>query len=445
MKLIRLSKYITRLYETPDGTGSWFGYYNYDPLNNDQTKLLCHRTHNDAQIIRKGMSVEIGYYDIPSGDWHHVGISDSYNWPQGSMSQWLPGIGNENKIIYNLSDNSHLISRIYDISTGKSKDINWPIYGLTPDGKKSITIDLERSHFTLAYHYESITNEEKNKRVVPGDGIFEIDLEKNTRKCLIPIENIINIDYEPYFDKCNHWLEHVMISKNGKRFCFLHRFTPIGNANKRITRLFIADIDGSNLHIIKGWRDYSWSHFGWDGDDAFSIYTYERPFTIGTRYVMQESKQSIASSPNTNPLSRLLKLFPVDFRKDIRIRLKGQKSYYQYYIVKDGLFSLYENYKLRAFDIDGHQSYTNDGKYMITDSYPNGQSFQRLMVYNKSKRKALMLAHIYAGLNGKPGTCDLHPKLCSDNNFLIVDSAYNGRHHTILFRLNWDKINKYFQ
>jgi hypothetical protein len=446
MKYFKLTKYITPLFETPDGIGSWFGYYNYDPLNHDQTRLLCQRTVNDAQVIKKGMTVEIGNYSLLDGSWLPIGVSDSYNYPQGCMVQWLPGAGNEKKVIYNLSKQDRLISRICDIETGIVKEIDWPIYGITPDGKKSIAVDLERSYYSIAYHYESVANIEKDKRIADGDGIFEINIENNTRRCIIPIEDIIAVDKEAYFDKAKHWLEHVMISTNGKRFCFLHRFSPINNSHNRITRLCVADIDGSNLQVIDGWRNFTWSHFGWDGDDAFSIYTYEKSQVyIDTSDANFSNKKKGKSLSIYSLLKGVINILPQSIRKDLRIRLKGQKQYYQYYKFNNGKFMLYEDYKYRPFDIDGHQNYTADRRYMICDSYPDERNYQRLIVYNKEKHLPLVVGEIYAGLNGKPGNCDLHPKLCKDNNLLLVDTAYNGKHHMKLFRLNWDLINKYFE
>ena len=145
MKKIKLTKYVTPIFQTPDYTGSWFGYYNYDTLNFDQSKMLSHRTKNDATQIKKGMLVEIGYYDIPCGNWHKIGVSDSYSWQQGTMLQWLPGYDNKNKVIYNSSDGKKNISLVCDIVTGETKKIDRSIYCITPDGCKSITLAFERS------------------------------------------------------------------------------------------------------------------------------------------------------------------------------------------------------------------------------------------------------------------------------------------------------------
>lgn len=441
-KLIKISNCLTKLFTTP--SGYWFGYYNYDPLNYDQTRMLCNKTDNDASLIKQGMQIEVGFFSLPDGQWHSFGKSDSFNWPQGAMLQWLPGKGNENKAIYNLSKDGNLIARIHDISTNQDKDISWAIYGLTPDGKKSITIDMERAHWTRGYHYESIIKQELNVPVLKDDGIFEVDLTANTRKLLIPIEQIIQADYEPCFEHAKHWIEHIMVSPNGKRFCFLHRFSPIDNVFNYRTRLIIADIEGKNMQVISGSDIYNWSHFGWDGDDAFSIYTYEhirKPIKAGRVTNSRESALSFKLK-----LKKSLKsLIPEKIKKELYIAIKGQKSYYQYYIYQNGKFTLNEIYKLRAFDIDGHQNYTRDGKYMIADSYPDLDQYQRIIVYDKQLHKAIIIGHIYAALHQKPGTCDLHPKLCNNNNYLMVDSAYDGSHHMILFQINWDVIKNKFR
>ena len=49
MKRIKLSRYLTPVFETPSNSGSWFGYYNYDTLSPDQTRMLSNRTINDAR------------------------------------------------------------------------------------------------------------------------------------------------------------------------------------------------------------------------------------------------------------------------------------------------------------------------------------------------------------------------------------------------------------
>lgn len=217
MKGYKLSKYVEKVFETSSSEYSeWFGYYNYDTLTSDHSKLLCNRIKEDGVKPRADLKIKVGYYDIPSGEWHHVGESDSWNWQQGCMAQWL----NDNEVIYNSSENNHHIAIIHNIKTGTERKIDWAIYGITPDGKKSIALDMERAHWCRAYHYESVADKSKDGPVYEQDGIFEIDLENNTRKLIISIQEVITLDSRSYFKKAKHWIEHVMINQEGTKFCF---------------------------------------------------------------------------------------------------------------------------------------------------------------------------------------------------------------------------------
>ncbi|SHK28338.1 hypothetical protein [Xylanibacter ruminicola] len=440
MKDIKLSPYISKIFETPGKYCEWFGYYNYDTLNYDQTKLLCNRADFDGVEIKKGMKIELGYYDITDGTWHHIGTSDSFNWQQGAMMQWLLGEGNHNKVIYNCSKNGRLISTIHDVVSGESRDLNWPIYGITPDGKKSISLNLERSYWCRAYHYQSVANPKYNVRVAEDDGIFEIDLEKNRIKKIIAIQDVIKLQNDSNSDKQKHWLEHIMISRDGKKIVFLHRYSPEFDTYQYQTIMCLADIDGKNLQVITDEGKFDWSHFGWQGDDGFVMYTVENN-KLGSTYKNIGKSTSDKKSLKTIVFSYAVKfknLLPVSVRQ----KLKGGKSYYQYYDLQDGLFRLKEKWDQPYFNIDGHPSFTNDGRYMITDSYPDSHNMQRLIVFDTVTKKGMIIGEFNAGLSKNPASCDLHPKLCNDNDYLVIDTAYTGKHRMIVYKIDWSKIKE---
>lgn len=439
MRKIWLSKYVEKEFETPSNLFSeWFGYYNYDTLDSTRRKMLCNRASFDGVKPEKGMEIELGYYDVVSNEWNSIGSSDSWNWQQGAMLQWLPGEENNSKVIYNTSKDQHLISRIHDIKTGRDKDISWPIYGITPDGKRSISLELERSFWCRAYHYASVANKDLEGRVYEGDGIFEIDLENNLRRRIISIQDIIQTDYQSDFESNKHWVEHIMISPSGKRFCFLHRFSPMDNVFKYTTRLMIANIDGSQLKAVPGWETYRWSHFGWKGDDSFVIYT-----NFPGRYKdVKGFGEIIRKNPFSSDLTHKL-LVSLSSRVPYMLgrKMAGFGRYYQVYSLdSQNKARLIERIESSIFDIDGHPSFTNNGRYMITDSYPDKNGMQRLIVYDTLTRKGIIIAKLFAFYKGNPASCDLHPKLCNDNRYLVIDTAYNKKHHMILLQLNWDKI-----
>lgn len=439
------SKYVKEVFRTPGTDGSeWFGYYNYDTLNYDQTKMLCNRSKVDGVAPEKGMTIELGFYDILTGEWHHIDESDSWNWQQGAMLQWLPGNGNENKVIFNRSDGEHLRSRIVDIQTGEKKDIDWPVYGITPDGNKSITLELERSYWCRAYHYQSIANPVQEGRVIDSDGIFEIDLNNNSRKRIVNIAEIISICNEPEFDAQKHWLEHIMISPDGTKFCFLHRYSPIDNVFYYTTRLFVCDIDGSNIQLMGNPNSIDRSHFGWAEDNSFVIYSYKKGFFSKT--------PGLSAILHTKPIN-LKHLFCRSYLaicarlpKPIYHRLANTGSLYQYFRQSaSGKYQLDSNWNYKAFEIDGHPSFTKDCRYMITDTYPGKDGYQRLIAFDRITRKSVTLATHYANLWGNPASCDLHPKLSSNNDYVVVDSAFCDKHHMVVYKIDWQSLKRYFE
>ncbi len=428
-----LTKFAKPIFETSSDVAEWFGYYNYDTLNFDRTKMLCNRSPIDGCAVEKGMRIELGYYDISSGEWHHIGFSDAFNWQQGSMLQWLPGEGNENKVIYNFSENNRFKSRIYDISTGEQRIIDYPIYCVTPNGEKAISLNYERSYWCRAYHYQSIANAKYDVRVAEDDGIFEVDLKNNIVHRIVDIHSVIEANYEECFDEAKHWLEHIMISPDGSKFVFLHRFSlGVGYA----TRICIANVDGSSLQVIGDWKKYDWSHFGWKGNNEFVIYTVES---------MKLAKSIVTPMMSAEKPRMSIKLVFVYALKKIlpkRIKTMAHKHYYQHYVNKNGMFVLDGTYNSSALRIDGHPSFTKDERYMITDSYPFENGFQHLIIFDTRTEKACVVAKLYASLWGNPASCDLHPKLCGNNEYVVVDTAYTGKHRMICFKIDWDKVKE---
>lgn len=440
MKQRILTDKLSEVFEAKsDNCAEWFGYYNYDTLNNDQTKILCNKRKSESSKILSTDHIELGYYDLQDNSWHLIGYSDSFNWQQGSMLQWLPGAGNENKVIYNCSREGSLKSCIHNIDKGDDTIIDWPIYGITPDGKKSIALDLERSYWCRAYHYQSVANKSKDGRVLNGDGIFEIDLENNSRKLLVDINDIISLDADPNFTLMKHWIEHIMVSPNGKRFCFLHRFSPVDNVGKYQTRLLIADIDGSNLQVISGWRNYLWSHFGWQNDNAFAIYSSKKiSLSSSSTQANKVVKYTSKSYKTKRFVIELIKKFiPTNLKN------KVQNSGYQHYEMdENGAFILKETWSGYMFGVDGHPSFTNDGKYMLTDSYPDEHNMRRYIVFNTTNRKGLIIAQMPENKSEGNSACDLHPKLSRDNQYVAFDNTSTGKHTLLLLNINWFKIIK---
>jgi hypothetical protein len=425
-------KYLKKVFETNTDYTEWFGYYNYDVVSEEVDKMLCNRATFDGRDITDKDVIEVGYYDISTKKWHKLGETDSFNWQQGAMLQWINGT---KSVIYNFSNKEKFFSKIINLENGQSKVLDFPIYQIAPDGKTAIALKYERSYWCRAYHYKSVVNKDLDVRVDQTDGVFKVDLQSGKVNRIIDINDVINIDKEEDFDEAKHWLEHVMISPSGKRICFLHRYT-YGQAY--LTRLFIADYNGENLQIVPGWKTNDWSHFGWNGDDKFVIYSVQKSESTAN-YI----KKALKGQNKRSVRSIVAKITNLPVLKQIKAIIKPKRSqYYLEYEISENKITQKTKHDDKLFNVDGHPSFTKDGQYMITDSYPDKKGYQRLIVYNLKNKKALLLGKFFAYYKGNPASCDLHPKLSRNNQYVAVDTACSGKHKMMLFSLNWDEIKE---
>ena len=111
-------------------------------------------------------------------------------------------------------------------------------------------------------------------------------------------------------------------------------------------------------------------------------------------------------------------------------------------MLEDGVFKPKESWRHPLLSIDGHPSFTNDGKYMLTDTYADRNAYRGLLVFNPATGKCVKIAAFYEPLVGNPARCDLHPKLCKNNDFVVIDTTNTGKHQMMVLQLNWDAIKK---
>jgi hypothetical protein len=80
-----------------------------------------------------------------------------------------------------------------------------------------------------------------------------------------------------------------------------------------------------------------------------------------------------------------------------------------------------------VLDSDGHCSFHRSSGWMVTDTYPDLNRVQTLMIYDLSKNVRIDLGRYYVppGLNGQI-RCDLHPRWHPDGRMICFDSAHQG-------------------
>lgn len=90
---------------------------------------------------------------------------------------------------------------------------------------------------------------------------------------------------------------------------------------------------------------------------------------------------------------------------------------------------------------DKGPSFRPDSEFMITDTYPVIKNEQRLIVYIL-KQKSIVLGSFNTYYTGSLACCGLYTKTSKEAKLLSDDTVHNPKHFMIIFKINWNNINK---
>ena len=96
-----------------------------------------------------------------------------------------------------------------------------------------------------------------------------------------------------------------------------------------------------------------------------------------------------------------------------------------------------KNYMLEGLPTeDGHPTYSKDGKWVVTDTYPDNQRNQYLFLYHIGDKKLYRVDKLYSPFKYfNENRCDLHPRWSKDGQYLIVDNTERGQRTLKLYKV----------
>jgi hypothetical protein len=298
------------------------------------------------------------------------------------MLQWLPGSSTE--VIYNQRDGDRFISVIQDVFTGEKRTLPLPVYTVSPDGAWALSTNFARTDSTRpGYGYKGVTDPFEDELRPVDDGIRRLDLQTGEHTMVVSLGKTAEIPNESP-DNGKHWFNHLLINTNGTRFEFLHRFyaEPV-TEGKRSTRMFTANPDGSGQHCVNGHGHVS--HFIWRDPEHILTWS-DEPSEDGPHYHLYTDRT--------------------------------------------------EEWETMAPDLltqDGHMTYSPDGQWVLTDTYPDPKTrMQKLLLYRPRDGKLVTLGLFYSPPSAAGEIrCDLHPRWNRDGTQVTVDSMCDGERRQI--------------
>ncbi len=355
----------------------WFGYY--DKLQFDPTVryVLGMQVAFEHRSPKADDVIQIGMIDLQDGDrWIELGQSTAWNWQQGCMLQWLPG--SKSQVLWNDRANDRYVCRLLDVTTGETRVIPHPVYSVSPDGKSAVTPDFRRiADVRPGYGYTGLPDPYADDLSPDKTGIFHVDLQTGQAKLIISVADIARLGLIPDQQLgIKHYFNHLLFNPDGTRFIALHRWRyPNGS---RLTRLFTANPDGSDIRIVVP-NGYA-SHFIWRDPS----------------HILCQSRNWLGNSEWSN------------------------------FLFEDKEGGSVVEIGRGVLDRSGHISYLPGNEWILNDTYPQGsQRVQTPHLFHVRTGRRIDLGHFPAGpqYTGE-WRVDTHPRFSPDGRYVCIDSPH---------------------
>ncbi|MCF6453903.1 glycosyl transferase [Vibrio sp. MMG022] len=358
---------------------TFFGYYDKCP-DNGNGLILVHLSKGDtSKKPRKFTEVELNVYDLNTQSFilEHPIQTSAFNWQQGSRAHWV----NESTFIYN------------DYVDGKYKAIEYSLID-----KKRVNIydfpvqDSYKEEYFLSLNYEILSVLRPDYGYFShGDsinedrGIYQCNIGTDTTSSIVSLEKVLSYEFPEPKGSYEHKLNHIMISPDGSKFIFMHRY--YNESKQRFDRLLLADRNGNLLKVLS--KGDMVSHCYWTNNDEVLGYL-------------------------TGP---------------------GGVDKYWKINIHTGNYSSFDEFN-NVLSADGHPSVSINGEY-LTDTYPDKSRMQSLYYLNDSMEKAENIASLYHSFKFSGETrCDLHPRFSSDAKYVFFDTVFNNKRKLAFIKLD---------
>ena len=250
----------------------WFGYYDKREFDPSGRYVLGMEVGFEHRTPTPDDAIALGMVDLRASDrWIALGESHAWCWQQGCMLQWLPG--SKTEVIWNDRQDGRFVSHILDVVTRSRRTLPAPIYAISPDGRWAIAPDFRRLHdMRPGYGYAGIPDPGVDVKAPDDAGLWRLDLESGRIDLLFSFATIARLPGVAGAEMdatAKHWFNHLLVSPDGARFSFLHRWRGKAQGTGFATRLITADADGTNPYVLdphgktshydlRGTRGISW-------------------------------------------------------------------------------------------------------------------------------------------------------------------------------------------
>ncbi|NLN92560.1 MAG: hypothetical protein GX130_04515 [Candidatus Hydrogenedens sp.] len=359
----------------------WFAYYDKFQFDPSDRYVLAMEVGFEDRAPRADDAIVLGMIDLQDGNkWIPFAETTAWCWQQGAMLQWLPGSSEE--VIYNIRTESDYASVIHNVFTGEKRQLPRPVYAVNPDGKSAVGLNFTRLGDTRpGYGYNGFEDPLHEELHPDSEGIYHLDLTTGESRTIINL-NQIALGYGNETTALGkHWFNHLLYNTDGSRFIFLHRWHK-ENRKGRFTQGFTAAPDGSDIFCFND--NGMVSHFIW-----------------------RDEKEILAWSTEKETGNKFHRYFDQSDRVEV--------------VAPEVLIQ------------DGHCTWSPCGNWILTDTYPDKERKQTLLLYRPADGKRVDLGRFFQErATEEQLRCDLHPSWNRAGTQICIDSLCSGQRQVYL-------------
>jgi hypothetical protein len=361
-------------------------YYGINSWSADQKYATVLQTTVRHHLPDEHEPAILGLVAMDSKQFLPLTETRAWNFQQGCMAHWL-ATSPDSLIIYNDLVDGRFVSIIMNVhSKKKIKTIPFPVSAVSPNGREAVSINFARLRITRTdYGYGGEGQNARPDVTFPeDDGLFLVDLDAGTATMLVSIADVRSEVPELQGEQIEYF-NHTLFSRDGAKIFWLARSQP----NPRNTTAFVVSRDGKRLLrcFPDGWEG---SHFDW----------------------LNGSELMITARYDAKLWNHIL--FTV-----------GQNDYRR---LGNGIL-----------DYDGHGTFSPDGRWMVTDTYPNNALHeQKLYLMDMATQAVLSLGRFVEPPEFMGGwRCDLHPRWSPGGDRIGFNSTFTGSRQVYVMELAW--------
>ena len=333
-------------------------------------------TEQDAAVL--------GVVDAQDGN-RFIPLTETrcWNFQEAAMAHWL-GTAPRTQFIFNDLVDGRFVSVIFDMANRTRRVVPFPVSAVSRDGRWAVSINYARLRLTRPdYGYGGNGQNARADTVWPeDDGLWLVDLASGEARLIVTIASVRDRMPPVKDPKALAYFCHTVFSRDGSKIFWLARTVENLSGQKVVrkweTTSFTCNRDGSGVRrcFPDGWGG---SHFNWlDGDRLM---------------VTAKFKDAVWSHVLFTP-----------GREDFTRLGRG------------------------LLDFDGHGVFSDDGRWMATDTYPDKLGERKLMVMRMADHAVLPLGSFFVPelYREQYSRCDLHPRWRPDGKMLAFNSVHEG-------------------